>query len=313
MSQRDKQDTRNIAEEAAKAQQEAKESASQAAQKARVKAGEWAEQAQAKAGEISNQAKEKVAELADQAKTEVASTFDRQKNQAAEQVDNVASALRQSGQDFRAHDQEAFARYADIAADQVEHFSGYVRSKGFNDVVHDVRQLAQRQPELFVAGTLAAGFFLGRFLKSSRRSPSGYDNGPRNYGSYRQNNANQAYSDYYESRRRAYPAGEYRPVGPGAPYGSSYESAQEAQYRAATGEPAPQYRQGDAATRQAHEFQGGATALDGERGITGQYRTGTASDPSVTGADWGKDYTANEFGQTEPQQAKPDDSAKEKK
>ncbi|MCB0088525.1 MAG: hypothetical protein KDE54_11480 [Caldilineaceae bacterium] len=314
MSRTDKKDMTNISEEAAKAQQKIKESASQTVQTARAKTGEWAEQAQTKAGELGDQAKDQASQFAQQAKTEAASTFDQQKNRAAHQVDNVASALRQSSQDFRTHDQEMFARYTDMAAEQMEQFSGYVRSKGFNDVLDDVRELAQRQPELFVAGTLAAGFFLGRFLKSSRHGASAYDNRKRNDSSYRQSDANRAYGDYYESRQRPYPAGEYRPVGPGATYQRAYESAQEAQYRAATGAPAQPHGERATTPHQAHEFQGGATAYNGERGLTGQYRTGTASDPAVTGADWGQEYTANEFGQTKPtHQAEYDELGKEDK
>ena len=139
-----------------------------------------------------------------------------QKGHAAERLSGVANALRESGNSFRSQDEEAFATYADSAADQVERFSGYLRDQNVNDLVRDVKQLAKRQPELFVAGALAAGFFLGRFFKSSeqQRLPAQYRGGyPGDYaggyaGQYNRYNAqgaNRGYRpDYSQGGSSAY-------------------------------------------------------------------------------------------------------------
>lgn len=269
------QNRKDASEQVAEAQQKAADKARQAGEEARAKASEMAGQAQSKASDLTAQAKAKASDVANQVKGEAKTTFDEQKSRAADQVDTIASALRQSSEDLRTNDQAAFARYTDLAADQVENLSGYVRSKGFDDVLHDIRELAHRQPEIFVAGTLAAGFFLGRFLKSSQRRQGGSRS--RNYA-----DANRAYVGYYEDRERSYPYGEYQPVSSAPSYGARY---------GASGARVPE----------THEFRGGATAYNGERTTPAQYGTGTGTEPAVTGADWGAQYDANEYGQTEPE------------
>ncbi|HRW07552.1 MAG TPA: hypothetical protein P5121_20755 [Caldilineaceae bacterium] len=277
-------DAREQAQEAAQeAAQGVKAKASEVAQQVETQAEQWREQAKAKANDVS-------AELRDTAE----STFDEQKNRTADQAEGIAHALRQSSQELRSNDQEAIAYYTDMAADQVEHFSGYVRSKGLTDVMHDVQDLARRQPELFVAGMLAGGFLLGRFLKSSQRAQSrshqrnyGSDNRPYAYStanrSYAGSPGDQAYAEYYaENRRSPYPENGY------PRYASEHETSAYGQSRTQSG------------SYQDPTFTGGATAFNGERSTHGPNRTNYGSDPAVTGADWGADYQANEYGQTKP-------------
>ncbi|MEZ4865011.1 MAG: hypothetical protein R3C14_27095 [Caldilineaceae bacterium] len=290
-SEKDK--TSTVAEKTTKATEKARADAQQTAQTAKEKAGEMADTVQAKANEWTTQAKAKGEEVTQELKSKAQSTFEQQKNQTADQVQHVASALRQSSQELRSNDQETLAQYADAAAEQVEHFSSYVRSKSMNDVVHDVRALAHRQPELFVASMLAGGFLLGRFFKSSERSPASsqyrsdqyprYQNGGNTYRGSAYQGADQAYADYYESRQQSYPAGEYQPVAGSATYSSSYGQSESAK-----------------AAQTEHDFRGGATAFNGERSTSTEYQTGQGRDPAVTGADWGADYQTNEYGQTTP-------------
>ncbi|MEZ4615972.1 MAG: hypothetical protein R2867_10790 [Caldilineaceae bacterium] len=221
--------------------------------------------------------KEGASDAKAQLQSKAQSAFDEQKNRTADQAENVANALRQSSQEFRSNDQDSFAYYTDLAADQVESFSGYVRSKGLKDVLHDVQALARSQPELFMAGMLAGGFLLGRFFKSSQRSQS--RNQRYGYGA-----GDQAYTDYYnENYRSPYPSGEYP---------QSYPRTQN--------QPQYDYDRGSTTGQRSPGFTGGATAFNGERSTQGQYRTTYGGDPAKTGADWGADYQANEFGQSTP-------------
>src|SRR5690606_32391534 len=74
---------------------------------------------------------------------------------------------------------------ADAAADQVERFAHYIESRDLNQLFSEVKGLAQRQPEIFVAGALAAGFLVGRFFKATSSPMSeeyGYSGEYRGYG-----------------------------------------------------------------------------------------------------------------------------------
>ena len=240
---------------------------------AKQKAHEVAAQVETQAGKLSEQVKEKASEATAQLRSTAESTFDEQKNRTVQQADGIADALRQSSKELRSNNQEAFAHYTDMAAEQVDHFSGYVQSKGFGDIVNDIQQLAQRQPELFVAGLLAGGFLLGRFIKSSQRSPRS------NYRS-QFTPGNQAYREYYETNRQSpYPSGGYPQYG----VNSQYSSQQRTYGQSGSETPAV-----------------GATAFNGQRSQHGANRSSYGSDPAVTGADWGADYTSNEYGQSKP-------------
>lgn len=103
----------------------------------------------------------------DEAKEQAKSAFAEQKNQAADRLGGVANALRQTSSQLQTQEGEMLAQYIDDAAGQVEKFSQYLRTKNMNDMFSDVQAMARRQPELFVAGALATGFLVGRFLKSS--------------------------------------------------------------------------------------------------------------------------------------------------
>jgi len=64
----------------------------------------------------------------------------------------------------------AAAHYADRAAAQIDRLSETVRSRQFGEMVTDAEDFARRQPALFIAVAVAAGFVIGRLLaRPSRR------------------------------------------------------------------------------------------------------------------------------------------------
>jgi hypothetical protein len=116
---------------------------------------------------VKEKAKQVVNETLGEAKGQVKSAFADQKARAAERLGGVAGALRQTSQELRSNQNEFIADYTEAAAQQVDRFSSYLTERDLGDLMGDLRGLAQRQPEVFVAGALAAGFLLGRFIKSS--------------------------------------------------------------------------------------------------------------------------------------------------
>jgi hypothetical protein len=65
------------------------------------------------------------------------------------------------------------AELMDRAAEQVDRASDYLYENEVKDLVRDLEGFARRRPALFVGGSLAAGFLLARFLKSSGEREEG--------------------------------------------------------------------------------------------------------------------------------------------
>lgn len=112
------------------------------------------------------QAKQRAAEMAQQAKEQGRQMFAGQKDKAAGQVDSVARALRSTADQMSAEEAQT-GRYVGLAAEQLESFGQRLREKDVDDLLHDAQNLARRSPMAFFAGSVAAGFLLSRFLKSS--------------------------------------------------------------------------------------------------------------------------------------------------
>jgi hypothetical protein len=119
-----------------------------------------------KAREAMEDARRKAASLASEAKAEGKTVLSQQKDGAAEQVGSVASALRSAADDLQQRDPRA-GRFVSYAADRLESFGRQVRDKDIDSLIGDAERLGRRSPAVFFAGSVALGFLLSRFLKSS--------------------------------------------------------------------------------------------------------------------------------------------------
>jgi hypothetical protein len=173
---------------------------------------------------IADEAKQMIGESVDEAKGQVKSTLSDQKVKAAENLDQVAGVLRRTSQELSSGENQTIAQYAEAAAEQVERFSGYLKNHEVGELVNDLRDVARRQPEMFVAGALAAGFLIGRFLKSSSSQVTG--SGYNRVGAYSQTNYGQpsTYSTQYsdQSGSSQYGSTQYG----SSPYGTTWEQSQ---------------------------------------------------------------------------------------
>jgi hypothetical protein len=84
-------------------------------------------------------------------------------------IDGAADALETSGH-------ETLSQAAAALSDRVRTFSSYLENRRLEDLLGDARRLAQRNPGLFMAGGVALGFALSRFLKASADDPRGTRN-----------------------------------------------------------------------------------------------------------------------------------------
>ena len=96
------------------------------------------------------------------------------KRSAAEQIEQVANVISRAGSDL-GDGQPRLANYANQAADRVNAFATRLREGSIEDLIEDTRDLARRNPGLFILGGVALGIVVSRFLKSSASNMSSTD------------------------------------------------------------------------------------------------------------------------------------------
>lgn len=114
-----------------------------------------------------DEARQYADDIANRAKDKGRSMFEQQKDTAVGQLDTVANALRSTAGQLHGDGKQQVARYIDMAADELQSFGSRFREKDLNTLIDDTQNLARRSPGAFLAGTVAIGFLLTRFLKSS--------------------------------------------------------------------------------------------------------------------------------------------------
>jgi hypothetical protein len=103
------------------------------------------------------------------------------KRTAADQIDQVAQALSRAGEELN-QSQPTLANYAGQIASTVSNFATRLRDGNMDDLVSDTRELARRNPGLFLLGGVAFGFALSRFLKASAEQGRPGDYSAGEYG-----------------------------------------------------------------------------------------------------------------------------------
>jgi len=106
--------------------------------------------------------------LTDRLRTDGRQQLENRKRVAAEQIEEVAHALSRAGEQLE--NQPTLAGYASHIATSVSNLATRLRDGSIEDLIDDTRQLARRNPGLFILGSFAAGVALARFLKSSEQT-----------------------------------------------------------------------------------------------------------------------------------------------
>ena len=113
-----------------------------------------------------HEAKAEAKRAAEVARQRARSAFEKQRDSMANQVSGIARALR-SGVRELPEEQRSVAEVAEEGANRLEHFSERIRDRDMDSLIGDVENAMRRNPLAFFAGSVAVGFFLSRFLKSS--------------------------------------------------------------------------------------------------------------------------------------------------
>lgn len=99
----------------------------------------------------------------------------RQKNSAAEELQVVGDALCRVADEMQDNEEAALVHLAGRTGEQLRSLGQQLREKDVPALMREARDYARRSPGTFFAGTMAAGFLLTRFMKSSQ----GPDSAPR--------------------------------------------------------------------------------------------------------------------------------------
>ena len=133
-------------------------------------AGTVTEQAKRQLGQATDTTREELSHVTDQVRQQADSMISEQKSMAADRLGTLASTLRQTSRQLQDQQEGQMGRYAEIVADQVDMAADFLRTRNTGDLLGEVQRLARRSPEAFVAGSLAVGFLVGRFIKGPSRS-----------------------------------------------------------------------------------------------------------------------------------------------
>jgi hypothetical protein len=230
-------------------------------------AGAVTEQAKQRLGQATDTTKEELSNVTDQVRQQADSMITEQKSMAADRLGTLASTLRQTSRQLQDQQEGTMGHYAEIVADQVEMAADFLRTRNSGDLLGEVQRLARRSPEAFVAGSLAVGFLLGRFIKGPSRSAMNRQQGYQGQGYQGQGYQGQQYGQGYQGyQSQGYTGSIYGQTqssqgqgiygqGTQGSYGSPYSSSQ-GMYRGSDNPAEGVTGSGEMAGNQSRAYQG---------------------------------------------------------
>lgn len=114
-------------------------------------------------GELSSKARE----VGEQAKVQARSALNQQTQTAADKLDDIADSVKAAAERLGQDDDTGLSQYVSGMAGSLGELADGLRNKNVDEMVRDVRQMAQRNPALFITGSIAMGFGLARFARAS--------------------------------------------------------------------------------------------------------------------------------------------------
>lgn len=113
-----------------------------------------------------NHIKEDVNEAIGSAREKADAHFGQYRDTAADQIDALARGAKSAMSELEANDTLGLSHYLADMADCMSGLAGKLRNKSAEQLLHDGSRLARDNPGLFLAGSIAVGFGLSRFLKA---------------------------------------------------------------------------------------------------------------------------------------------------
>jgi uncharacterized protein (DUF3084 family) len=125
------------------------------------------EQVKKDAQNLKQEAQQKAQGVSQNVKQEAESRFNEGRNKASSEMHTMAHAARAAADDLQDQNHEGLSSYVSEIAQNMDSLADNLRGKSADELVHEVTRMAKRNPALFITGSLAIGFGLSRFAKSS--------------------------------------------------------------------------------------------------------------------------------------------------
>ena len=114
-------------------------------------------------------AKSAADKAADEAKKYSSRKMEEGRDRAAGELGKVAHAAATAASDLEGQQQETISHYVNEMADRVNRLAEGLRGKSVDQLIDDAKTIARKNPALFIAGSVAIGIGLSRFVKASAR------------------------------------------------------------------------------------------------------------------------------------------------
>jgi hypothetical protein len=110
--------------------------------------------------------KEGVTEALGDARQQADAQFGQYRDTAADQIEALAQGAKSFVSEIESKDTLGMSDYLADMAESMSGLAGNLRGKSAEQLLHDAADLARSNPTLFIAGSVALGFGLSRFLKA---------------------------------------------------------------------------------------------------------------------------------------------------
>ncbi|KAI2671118.1 hypothetical protein [Pseudomonas sp. TNT3] len=110
--------------------------------------------------------KEGVTEALGDARQQADAQFGQYRDTAADQIEALALGAKSFVSEIESKDTLGMSDYLADMAESMSGLAGNLRGKSAEQLLHDAANLARSNPTLFIAGSVALGFGLSRFLKA---------------------------------------------------------------------------------------------------------------------------------------------------
>ncbi|WP_256218846.1 hypothetical protein [Pseudomonas sp. P1.31] len=110
--------------------------------------------------------KEEVTEALGGARHQADAQFGQYRDTAADQIEALAQGAKSFVSELEDKDSLGMSDYLSDMAESMTGLAGNLRGKSAEQLLHDAADLARSNPALFIAGSIAVGFGLSRFLKA---------------------------------------------------------------------------------------------------------------------------------------------------
>jgi hypothetical protein len=117
--------------------------------------------------------KEDVNEAIGGAREKADAQFGQYRDTAADQIDALARGAKSAMSELEDNDTLGLSHYLADMADRMTGLASTLRNKSAEQLLHEGSRLARDNPTLFLAGSVAVGFGLSRFLKAGSSPVAG--------------------------------------------------------------------------------------------------------------------------------------------